>query len=255
MLQSPYDWIVPVAAAPFIGSFLGVLAVRLPLGEGVVTGRSRCRSCGRALGPLELIPIVGWIAQAGKCRQCGAEIGWLYPAIELGALAVAIWASLVTDGALLWVTIALGWTLLALIAMDLRTLFLSDWLTLPLVGAGLVVIAWLDTQAIPLHIIAAALGFALVFAVGAIYKRVRLREGIGMGDAKLMAAAGAWTGVAGLGSVLLFGVAFTLLLVLVQSSRGRPVVAESAVPLGAGLAAGLWLVWLYGPLELLNASA
>jgi leader peptidase (prepilin peptidase)/N-methyltransferase len=250
MLSSPYDWIIPVAASPFIGSFLSVLAIRMPEGEDVIAGRSRCRACGSALKPVELVPVVSWLAQGGKCRTCAAPIGWHYPAIELAALAVAIWAAFTMQGAPLWITVALGWTLLALAAMDLRALVLSDFLTLPLAAAGLVVIAWLDVDAIPNHLAAAALGAALIAAVAWAYRRARGREGIGMGDAKLMAAAGAWVGLEGLGTVMLYGVAATLILVLVKSGTSGRIAAETAVPLGAGLAAGLWLVWLYGPLLL-----
>jgi leader peptidase (prepilin peptidase) / N-methyltransferase len=253
MLPSPYDWIVPVVAGPFVGSFLGALAVRMPLGEDVVASRSRCRSCGATLGPAELIPVVSWLVQSGKCRACGAQIGWYYPVVELAALAVAVWAALTMEGAVLWVTIALGWTLLALVAMDLRALVLSDFLTLPLVAAGLAVTAWLDADAIPNHIAAAALGAFLIVAVAWVYRWMRGRDGLGMGDAKLMAAAGAWVGLEGLGAVMLYGVVATLALVLVKRWAGEPIGAETAVPLGAGLAVGLWFVWLYGPLMLVPA--
>ena len=246
----PYDWIIPVVAAPFVGSFLGVLAVRLPEGEDVVAGRSRCRSCGTALTPIELMPVVSWLAQAGKCRTCAAPIGWHYPVIELAALGIAVWAAVTMQGALLWISVALGWTLLALAAMDLRALVLSDYLTLPLIAAGLVVVAWLDLAQVPNHLAAAAVGGLLIVAVAWAYRRIRGRDGLGMGDAKLMAAAGAWVGLEGLGAVMLYGVAATLILVLVKGASGDTVAAETAVPLGAGLAAGLWLVWLYGPILL-----
>lgn len=250
MLSAPYDWIVPVVAAPFVGSFLAVLAVRLPLGEDVIASRSRCRSCRAELGPAELIPVVSWLVQGGKCRRCGAAVSWLYPAVEVAALALAVWAAFAMHGALLWVSVAFGWALLALLAMDLREQVLSDWLTLPLIAAGLIVIAWVNIDAVPNHIAAAAIGAAAIAAIAFLYKRVRGLEGIGMGDAKLMAAAGAWTGLEGLGSVMLYGVAFSLVLVLLQRLWGEQVGTKTAVPLGAGLALGLWLVWLHGPLIL-----
>jgi leader peptidase (prepilin peptidase)/N-methyltransferase len=245
-----YGWVIPIVAAPFVGSFLSVLAVRLPEGEDVVVSRSRCRSCGTALTPLELMPVLSWLAQGGKCRTCAAPIGWHYPVIELAALGIAVWAAFTMQGALLWISVALGWTLLALAAMDLRALVLSDYLTLPLIATGLAVIAWLDIERVPNHLAAAALGGLLIVAVAWAYRRLRGRDGLGMGDAKLMAAAGAWIGLEGLGAVMLYGVAVTLILVLVKSASGDKVAAETAVPLGAGLAAGLWLVWLYGPILL-----
>jgi leader peptidase (prepilin peptidase)/N-methyltransferase len=82
-------WLPALVIAPFIGSFLGVLVHRLPSGRGVVAGRSACRQCGHVLGPLELVPLVSWLALRGRCRHCHATIGAFYLLIELAALAVA----------------------------------------------------------------------------------------------------------------------------------------------------------------------
>lgn len=250
MLSSPFDWLVPVIAAPFIGSFLSVLVVRLPTGEDVVSSRSRCRSCGATLSARELLPLVSWLVQRGKCRACGADIEPLYPAMEIGALVFALWAAFVVDGPLVLVTAAFGWALLALAAMDLRDFILSDALTLPLIVAGLVVAWWIDPAALAWHVVGAALGFALMVGAAWGYRVLRGREGLGFGDAKLMAAAGAWTGLEGVGTVLLYGAVLGLILVAVLRLSGRAVAAETPIPFGAGLAAGLWLTWLYGPLLL-----
>lgn len=245
------DWLVPIVIAPFIGSFLSVLVVRLPRGEDVVASRSRCRSCGKTLSPLELVPIVSWVVQAGRCTTCGVKIGLLYPALEVGAAVIVLWAASVgTSGWILWVTCGLGWVLLALAAMDLRDFILADVLTLPLVAAGLVVAWFGNGDEVFWHVLGAAAGFALMVGVAKAYKRLRGREGLGFGDAKLMAAAGAWTGLIGLGSVLLYGSLLALALVAVQRQAGRDIGGETPIPFGAGLAAGLWLTWLYGPLLL-----
>jgi len=245
-----YDWIIPVAAAPFVGSFLALVAVRLPAAEGVVRGRSHCRVCGHRLGVAELIPVASWVALKGRCGTCGAPIEPIYPVVELAAVGVAAWAALTVDGALLWVSILLGWTLLTLAAMDLRSMILADGLTLPLIAGGLATIAVIDPSLLPLHALAAVAGFALMAGIAFAYKRLRGRDGLGGGDAKLMAGAGAWTGLSGLGSVLLTGAVGALALALVSSALGRKRLrAASEIPFGAALAAGLWLTWLYGPLS------
>jgi leader peptidase (prepilin peptidase)/N-methyltransferase len=82
------------------------------------------------------------------------------------------------------------------------------------------------------------------------YRALRGREGLGFGDAKLMAAAGAWTGLEGVGTVLLYGAVLGLVLVGALRFWGRSIDGETPIPFGAGLAAGLWLTWLYGPLLL-----
>lgn len=251
MVPFAIDWVILLIAAPFVGSFLSVLVVRLPKGEDVVLSRSRCRSCGGGLSPLELLPIVSWLVQGGKCRHCGAAIAWLYPALEVGAAVVVLWAA--STGMTGWVLVAscaLGWALLALAAMDLRDFVLVDVLTLPLMVAGLMVGYQLNETAALWHAAGAVAGFALMVGVGALYKQLRGREGLGFGDAKLMAAAGAWTGLVGLGTVLLYGSLLTLALAGILRQAGRDVGNLTPLPFGAGLAAGIWLTWLYGPLLL-----
>ncbi len=250
MIPSPFDWLVPLAAAPFVGSFLSVLVVRLPKGEDVVAGRSHCRSCNAKLTPLELIPIVSWTRQGGHCRSCGAGVSALYPVLELGAIAIALWATAVVDGDLILVTAALGWALLALAVMDVRDFILADLLTLPLIPIGLAVAWLLNAETIHWHILGAAFGFGLMVGAGRAYQSLRGREGLGFGDAKLMAAAGAWTGLEGVGTVLLYGALLSLAAVLVARQTGREIGPTTPVPFGAGIAAGFWLTWLYGPLLL-----
>src|SRR5262252_4374203 len=92
----PLAWSM-IVAAPFVGSFLGVLVRRLPEGRPILWARSRCESCDTVLAVRDLIPIVGWLAAGGRCRCCGAAIGWFDPAIELAATGVAF-AAVAADG-------------------------------------------------------------------------------------------------------------------------------------------------------------
>ncbi len=80
------EWWLPVLLSPFVGSFLGVLVRRLPSGGAVVMARSRCESCGRALGIFDLVPILSFLALRGRCRGCGAPIAVSHLAIELAAI-------------------------------------------------------------------------------------------------------------------------------------------------------------------------
>lgn len=240
-------WLV-LLAAPIVGSFLGVLVVRLPAGEGVVGGRSRCRTCGEALAPWDLIPLVSWIARRGRCRTCGAAIGILYPAIEIAALAVAAWAAAVVPAGMLWPSAALGWTLLALAWIDARALILPDALTLPLIAAGLVVAWAVAPGAVADHLIGAAAGGFAFWLIARLYAAVRHRRGLGLGDAKLFAAAGAWVSWQGLASVVLTASLAALAAVALAAAAGRAVSASTRLPFGPFLALGLWLTWLYGPL-------
>ncbi len=240
--------------SPFVGSFLGVLVLRLPRGEGVMAGRSRCPHCQATLGVADLMPLLSYLLRGGRCRHCGARLSWLYPGIELAALGVAGWALWVLSGSgqaeawLVWAGAALGWMLLALALIDLRHFLLPDVLTLPLIPAGLAV-AWLVEPAKLLpHGIGAAAGFAAFAALAWGYRRLRGREGLGLGDAKLFAAAGAWVSWQGLGSVLLWAALPALAVTLVLGLGRGGLSGRTPLPFGAYLAAGLWLTWLYGPL-------
>ncbi len=239
-------WLWPVLAAPFVGSFLGVLVARLPLGagawRGVVLGRSACPSCGHTLGARDLVPVASFLALRGRCRFCAAPIAHFHLWIELAALGIALWAAGAgEDSALLWAGCALGWTLLALGWIDATCLRLPDALTLPLILAGLGEAAWLEPEALTGRALGAAAGYTGFRALAWAYRWLRGREGLGRGDAKLLAAAGAWVGILLLPTVLL-GAALAGLAWACR--RGRPDPAER-LPFGPFLAASLWLVWLY----------
>lgn len=240
--------IAAVAAAPFIGSFLAVVALRLAQGRTVVSGRSACDSCSAPLGPLELVPLASFAIQRGRCRHCGAKIDPLHPVMEASALALALWAAFVTSGWILLASCALGWTLLTLAAIDWRTGFLPDVLTLPLAAAGLCVAVAIDRAALLDHVIGAAAGFAVFAALSQIYRRLRGRDGLGLGDAKLLAASGAWLSWSGLPTTVLYAAFIGLALVLARRAGGQALKATDRLAFGPALAAATWLVWLYGPL-------
>lgn len=238
---------MPLLAAPFVGSFLGVLARRLPLGQPVMIARSRCESCGGALSPWELAPIVSYLIQRGRCRQCGGSIAPAHLAIELAATLVAAWAATTdTDPGWLWADCALGWTLLALAWIDWVHLRLPDALTLPLVLGGLGATALLDPAETTGHALAAAIGYAAFRLIARGYRALRGREGLGTGDAKLLAASGAWVGVAGLSPVVLAAAVAGLVVAVVRTGRAGRLSATTMVPFGPCLALATWLVRLYG---------
>lgn len=240
---------LPVVLGPFIGSFVLAAALRYPRFAGFATGRSVCPACGHALAPRDLVPILSWVLLRGRCRDCAARIGWHYPVVELAAAALALWAATAVSGWLLWVSCALGWVLLALSLVDLRCYRLPDWLTLPTLVAGLAVTAWAWPEAWPDHLLGAALGYAGLAGIGWLYRALRGREGLGLGDAKLLAAGGAWLSWQALPSVVLIAALFALAAVIGESTMRRmPVAATTPVPFGPYLAAAIWIVWLYGPL-------
>jgi leader peptidase (prepilin peptidase)/N-methyltransferase len=233
-------------AAPFIGSFLGVLILRLPTGRPVALARSACAECGEPLGVRDLVPLLSYLALRGRCRFCGAPIGVFHPAVELATVAVAgcaAWAE--ADPLRLWIACGLGWSLLALAWIDLITLLLPDALTLPLIPAGLLVTwAWQPADVLT-HVVAAVLGYALFEFLALAYRRLRGREGLGGGDARLIAAAGAWCGLIDLPAIILLSALFGLAAALLGAIRSGRLDPRVQVPFGPSIAAAFWVVWLF----------
>ncbi|MFO1028515.1 MAG: A24 family peptidase [Acetobacteraceae bacterium] len=238
-------WLPPLLVAPFIGSFLGVLIQRLPEHRPVGLARSQCDQCGHTVAARDLIPLLSFVLLRGRCRYCHQPIGWLAPGVELAALAVAGWAGVATLPSDIWAACLLGWALLALAWIDIRTMLLPDILTLPLLLAGLALAARLGPDEFLNHAMAAVLGFSVLFGIARGYRWLRGRDGMGRGDAKLFAALGAWIGLYDLATVLLVASCLGLLGALIATLAGRRVTATTAIPFGPFLAFAGWLVWLY----------
>ncbi|WP_292067988.1 prepilin peptidase [Brevundimonas sp. UBA7664] len=234
-----------------VGSFLGLVSLRLPAQEDIVRGRSRCGGCGRDLPPWRLIPLVSYVLARGRCRDCGAAIPARYPLMEAACALIGVWAALSQPGlAAAVLTAVLGWQLLLIAVIDGENFWLPDSLTLPLLATGLLAAILLEGVALPEAAIGAGVGFAALWLVGRAYKRLRGREGLGGGDPILLAAGGAWVGWIGLPSILVWAATAGLSVVLARALSGRRVSGEDRLPFGVFLALGIWLTWLFGPLGL-----
>lgn len=236
----------PILAAPFVGSFMGVLILRLPVGMPVVFSRSACARCHSRLRVWEMVPSVSFIMLRGRCNHCRQPIGLFHPAIELAAVGVVVWAALADpDHGRLWVDCGLGWTLLTLAWIDFDSFLLPDVLTLPLLLAGLTVALVAEPEALADRCLAAALGYLSFEGLAFAYRRLRGRDGLGGGDSKLIAAAGAWCGLTLLPVVVLGSAVAGLLAALALALSGKPVTSRTRIPFGPCVALALWLVWLH----------
>jgi leader peptidase (prepilin peptidase)/N-methyltransferase len=243
------EWLWPILAAPFIGSFVGVLIMRLPAGQPVVFARSACPRCGTRLQGWDLVPLASFVLLRGRCRHCGQQIGLLHPLVEVAAIGVAAWAELAAaDPQWIWVDCGLGWTLLALAWIDWISLTLPDVLTLSLLLAGLALTLVRQPEALTDHCLAAALAYLSFQGLALAYRRVRGRDGLGGGDAKLIATAGAWCGLAALPFVVLGSAVIGLLVALGLAITGRGMTSRTQIPFGPCIALAFWLVWLQGGL-------
>jgi leader peptidase (prepilin peptidase)/N-methyltransferase len=220
-----------------VGSFVGVVALRLPAGRGIVAGRSSCDACGTVLGPTELVPILSYLWQRGRCRHCRAAVAIDQLIAEVGCMLVGLLAALSADDVPAMLALsAFGWTLVALALLDARHHWLPDTLTLPLLIAGIAFALMAADHRLIEHIAGAILGYLLLEGLRQLYRRVRLQEGLGGGDSKLLAAIGAWQGVEALPWVVLLAALLGLSVVAYRRARGTPMSRTDRLPLGTFLA-------------------
>lgn len=170
------------------------------------------------------------------------------------AISVAALSFAALDMTTALVSCALGAATIAIAISDARRLIVPDVLSLPLIPAGLLA-TWLLSDAelagalVLEHVVAAGVAAAALLAIRHVYFRWRRQEGLGLGDVKLAAAAGAWTGLEGIADVLLLACLVAIAFVLIVHARSRTRLdGSAAIPLGAFLAPAIWLVWCAGAL-------
>jgi leader peptidase (prepilin peptidase)/N-methyltransferase len=260
------------------GSFLNVCLSRWPNDENVVSPRSHCRSCYHVLTWWENVPLLSWLALRGRCRKCRAWIGWRYPLVELTVAvlwSVPAWRffnrlsemylapSQIDDE--LFVAVAwmfFYWLMVALAVLDAEQFWLPDRLTILGTVAGCLVATahaalvarspLRDPNQTTFHAVTSALlanvagivvAAGLILFISWVYWRIRRREGIGLGDAKLMALLAAWLSLPG--ALLAFGigvglgaVAGLMLLAVPRSKSEVDSWALKKLPLGTFLCVG-----------------
>lgn len=166
----------------------------------------------------------------------------------LAALAAVGASAAVADPrpAALAVNLVLGVMLLLLAWIDLRTFRLPDAITFPLVAMGLAVAAMSGEPPPEQALAGAVLGFACFALLGWAYRVLRGRDGIGLGDAKLLAGAGAWLGAEALPEVLLIAALAGLAQAAIAARGALSLRAETMIPFGPAIALAIWLVRLCG---------
>jgi leader peptidase (prepilin peptidase) / N-methyltransferase len=217
-----------------VGSFLNVVAYRLPRGLSLVRPGSRCPSCDTPIRPYDNVPVLSWIALRGRCRSCGAGISARYPVVEAVTLALCAAAVLVlgadADG---WLGIALVLLLVPVTLIDLEFRIIPNKLLLAGAVAALVLLAVFEPGEIPGHLIAAvaAGGFFLIAALA-------YPAGMGMGDVKFAAVLGLFLGRAVGPAVFVALVAGTVVGALIIARKGAREGRKTAIPFGPYLALG-----------------
>jgi leader peptidase (prepilin peptidase)/N-methyltransferase len=227
-----------------IGSFLNMLIFRLPRSLPIGFDRSRCLHCNHVLSPLELIPLLSFVFQKGRCRHCREKIPFRYMWCEL--LCGALWGWLFYQFGFsfdLWAHGFFFSVMIALFFIDLEHFLLPDKLTLPCIAIGLGLALY--TAPITDHLlgmIAAAAAMGVIFAIG---KLVYKQDVLGLGDIKLAATFGAFWGlkIALLSlyfSFLIGGVTGIILILLKLRNR------KDAIPFGPAMILGCFVAVYWG---------
>jgi leader peptidase (prepilin peptidase)/N-methyltransferase len=246
MMSSAW-WVV--AAGLFgavIGSFLNVVIHRLPRGESVALGRSKCPHCRETIAWYDNVPVLSWLLLRAKCRRCRGSISARYPAVELlTALSavVAVWSAGLSLSAA-WVFAFLA-IMIVITWIDWEHQIIPDELSL-----GGTLLGWIGA-AVCLDITLAAslvgslVGAGLILGIALLYRAARKVDGMGMGDVKLMAMIGAF-----LGWQMVFAVLFVAAFAgsvygvyLMRTAKGS---SQTAVAFGSFLAPAAILMWFAG---------
>lgn len=218
-----------------IGSFLNVVAWRLPRGESLSRPPSHCPSCDAPIKPYDNIPVLSWLLLRGRCRSCGEKISARYPLVE--ATTGLLWAAVVlarwddAGGIVLGILFVTFLIPITLIDLDVR--LIPNKLTIPAAVLAVVTIVVLDTDFLVEALISAAAAFAFFFLAALAYPR-----GMGMGDVKLAGVMGLYLGRAVAPAIFIALIAGVLVGGIIIARLGATAGRKTAVPFGPFLALG-----------------
>jgi leader peptidase (prepilin peptidase)/N-methyltransferase len=225
-----------------LGSFLNVVAYRLPRGESLAVPASRCPGCDAAIKPYDNVPVLSWLLLRGRCRSCGQSIAWRYPLVELAtAVLMALTVVVIGPNEDVWLGLAFVLLLVPVTVIDLDFRIIPNKLMIAGTVAALAILALTRPDDIPEHLIAAvaAGGFLLIAAVA-------YPSGMGMGDVKLAFVMGLFLGREVGVAMLVALVAGSVVGIAIMARKGTQEGRKTAVPFGPFLALGSVVALLAG---------
>ena len=231
------------------GSFANVCIVRMPKDKGVVSGRSKCPKCKKQILWYDNIPIISYLFLGGKCRKCKKPISFQYVVVEL--ISIISFVSIyhlfgLTLTTLFLMILSLGFLIIFFI--DLEHFIIPDHITFPLMALGFLKSFDPNLNSLfPNYInslIGGLFGYGIIWAIIYFYKQVRKKEGMGLGDAKLLAVIGFWFGLQSVPFVIFLSSTIALISVvpaLINKSKKM----TSQIPFGPFIIIGnlLYLVF------------
>ena len=225
---------IPALAGLALGSFLNVVAFRMPRGESLISPRSRCPGCQTPVHAYDNVPVLSWLLLRGRCRSCAARISPRYPLVEL-VTALLFVAVVLVKGAdrHVWLGLAFVALLVPVALIDLEHRIIPNRLLLPGAMVGVALLVAFDSDRLAEHLIAAAAAGGFLLAAALAYPR-----GMGMGDVKLAAVMGLYLGSSVVPAMLTALIAGTLVGAAVIARKGAREGRKTAVPFGPFLALG-----------------
>ena len=217
-----------------VGSFLNVVAHRLPRGESLVAPGSRCPACGTPIKPYDNVPVLGWLLLRGRCRACRAPVSWRYPLVEAatGVLCALVVLRLGT-GREAWMGLVLVLLLVPVTLIDLDHHIIPNVLNAVGAVAALVLLAALAPGELPEHLLAGLAAGGFLLAAWLAHP-----AGMGMGDVKLAGVLGLFLGAAVAPAMFAALVAGALAGVVILVRKGAQEGRKTGVPFGPWLALG-----------------
>jgi len=231
-----------------LGSFLNVVAYRLPAGLSLATPPSACPACGTAIRPYDNVPVLSWLVLRGHCRSCDGSISPRYPLTE--AATGALFAAVVIArhaGRTTWLGLIFIAALVAITRIDLEHRIIPNRIIAPLAAAAIILTAIFEPHQLPERLIAGAAAGGFLLAAVLAYP-----GGMGMGDVKLAAVMGLVLGRAVAPALLVALIAGTVIGIAVMARRGVREGRKTAIPFGPFLALG-GVVGLFAGPALVNA--
>src|SRR5919198_4482472 len=217
-----------------IGSFLNVVAYRLPRGESLAHPPSRCPSCGVPVKPYDNIPVVSWLLLRGRCRNCKAPISWRYPLVEAGTgllCALVVVAKGADEDAILGLVLVL--LLVPITLIDLDHQIIPNRITYPGVVVGIVIVALTGLSSLDENLIAAAAAGGFLFVAWFLRP-----GGMGLGDVKLAFMLGVYLGRAVAPAMFVALIPGSLIGAAIMARYGAAKGRKMKIPFGPYLALG-----------------
>jgi leader peptidase (prepilin peptidase)/N-methyltransferase len=247
LLLSPAGYVFAFVWGALWGSFANVVIVRLPKGESLMRPPSRCMACGTPIRFYDNIPIFSYLIRRGRCRACGARFSPRYMLVEqlMGLIAIALWwRALGAPAAALsvrqfMIEFLFTGTLTVLSFIDLELMILPDRITLPGIVVFFVLGFWEPGVPAWWHrLIGIVVGWGFVWCLAEAFYRITGREGLGLGDGKLLALVAALLGWQALWACLFLGAVQGLLVTVPARLASRRKVMGVEIPFGPFLALG-----------------